>query len=113
MLRLQAAIRAQNLVKFDYYKAGAPGNFQEKPLLKTGYFFYRHTSEIGSFRSLTNLTLRRNFHRKEWISTVDTNSGFRSEFIPLNFILILDYRLGYMPSLTIACLTGLTKYVCS
>src|SRR5436190_22879891 len=54
---IKTAIRAQNLVEVDDCGTGAPENFQEKPLLKAGYFFYWHTSEIGSFRSLTNLTL--------------------------------------------------------
>ena len=53
----KAAIRAsKSCFNFDDCRTGAPENFQENPLLKTGYFFYRHTSEIGSFRSLTNLT---------------------------------------------------------
>ena len=49
----QAAIRAQkNLVQFDDLRTGPPENLQENPILNAGYFFYRHTSEIGSFGAL-------------------------------------------------------------
>src|SRR5436190_20934633 len=56
MLRSKQRLELKYLVEFDDCRTGAPENFQENPLLKAGYFFYRHTSEIGSFEALTNLT---------------------------------------------------------
>ena len=38
---INVAIGAQNLVEFDDLRTEVPENFQENPLLKAGYSYYR------------------------------------------------------------------------